>query len=214
MRTNRALRTSAAALTAITLGLTLAACGDDGESRDVAGTTSAVETAGNGDVFNQADVEFATAMIPHHAQAIQMVTLTDTRTLDPDVKQLAEDIRAAQAPEVETMVDWLTAWDQEVPATSLDHSHGDDLSEVPDMGGMDDMPGMMSAEEMQALADAPDSEFQDLWLEMMREHHEGAIEMARTEQGSGAFPGAVALAETIVTGQQAEIDRIAQLLGE
>lgn len=214
MRTDRALTTSAAFFTAITLGLTLSACGDDGSSRDRSGPSSATETAGNGDVFNEADVEFATAMIPHHAQAIQMVTLTDTRTLDPEVDQLAEDIRAAQTPEVETMVDWLTAWDQEVPATTLDHSHGDHLDEMPDTGGMDDMPGMMSTDEMQALADAPDSEFQDRWLEMMREHHQGAIEMARAEQESGVFPGAVALAEAIAATQQAEIDRITQLLGE
>lgn len=211
MHAPRAPRRLIAGLAAVALSLALAACGDDSD-HDTSSVSSDSETAANGDVFSEADVEFATTMIPHHAQAIQMVTLTDTRTLDPDVKQLAEDIRAAQSPEVETMVDWLTAWDKEVPATSMDHSHGD-MSEMPDMEGTNDMPGMMSAEEMQALADAPDAEFQDLWLQMMQEHHEGAIEMARTEQKDGEFPDAVALARSIETAQEAEIGQIKQLLG-
>ena len=139
-----------------------------------------------------------------------MVTLTDTRTLDPEVKQLAEDIRAAQAPEVETMVDWLTAWRKQLPETSMDHSNGDHaMSEMPDV----DLPGMMSGDDMQALADAPDADFQDMWLEMMKKHHEGAIEMAKTEQQDGRFPEATALAESIQTTQEAEIKKIDELLG-
>ncbi len=96
----------------------LAACGDDSQEGAIA---SGTRTAAGGDVFNDADVEFATSMVPHHAQAIQMVTLTDGRQLDPEVQQLADEIRAAQGPEVETMVDWLVAWGEEVPETSLDH---------------------------------------------------------------------------------------------
>jgi uncharacterized protein (DUF305 family) len=194
---------------AVVLAFGSAACGDksDGDSG-----ASGAQTAANGDVFNDADVEFAVAMIPHHAQAIQMVTLTDTRTLDPEVRQLAERIRAAQSPQVETMVDWLTAWGEEVPETSMDHSHGDhEPGEMPE--GMDDLPGMMSPDEMQALADAADGEFQVLWLEMMVEHHAGAIEMALTEIDKGRHPDALSMAESIAASQQAEIDEIGQLLG-
>jgi uncharacterized protein (DUF305 family) len=202
----------AAGLTVLGLSLALTACGGDGSDDD--DKASSVETAANGDVFNDADVEFATSMVPHHAQAIQMVTLTDGRTLDPEVKQLADDVRAAQGPEVEAMVDWLTAWGEDVPETSLDHVNaGHDMSEMPDMEGMDDLPGMMTADEMEALMNAPDADFQDLWLEMMKEHHEGAIEMARTEHAEGEFPDAVALAGSIVTAQQSEIERLDALLG-
>jgi len=150
-------------------------------------------------------------MIPHHAQAIQMVTLTDTRTLDPEVKQLADSIRDVQAPEIEAMVDWLTAWGEKIPETSIDHANaGHDMSDMPSMESSD-MPGMMSADDMQALADASDAEFQDMWLEMMVEHHEGAIEMAKTEQAEGKYPDAVSLAESIKTSQQAEIQQLKQL---
>jgi len=72
---------------------------------------------------------------------------------------------------------------------------------------------MMSAEDMQALASASDAEFEDMWLEMMVEHHQGAIEMAKTEQADGTFPEAVSLAESIEESQQAEIEQMESLLG-
>lgn len=201
--------------TALALGIatTLAACGGD----DAGDEPTATRTASNGDVFNDADVTFATDMIQHHAQALSMVDLTVGRPLEPEVQRLAEDIRAAQAPEIEAMADWLTAWDEEVPPTMRDHAnaghdaHGD-ISEQ--MEGMDsDMPGMMSAEEMDELQDASDAAFQDLWLEMMTEHHEGAVEMARTEQSDGEFADAVALAEDIEAAQTEEIAVMERLLG-
>ena len=52
-----------------------------------------------------------------------------------------------------------------------------------------------------------------MWLEMMMEHHEGAIEMAKTEQADGKYPDALALAESIETSQKAEIEQIKSLLG-
>ncbi|MFC5177701.1 DUF305 domain-containing protein [Nocardioides taihuensis] len=214
----RRLRRSAAAALAATLGLSLAACGDDGDSRP---DPSAARTAANGDVFNDADVQFATDMIQHHAQALVMVDLAAGRPLDPQVQQLTEQIREAQVPEGETMVDWLTAWDQEIPATMRDHSnadhdmHGADGTDDDGSGSSDTgsgMPGMMSGDELDQLARASDAEFQDLWLQMMIEHHEGAVEMARDEQADGTFAEAVALAESIESSQQREVDRMQQLL--
>ncbi|MDX6373425.1 MAG: hypothetical protein QOD98_2413 [Nocardioidaceae bacterium] len=210
LRSHRARRLGIALLTALSLGFGLAACGNDS---DGGRNASDEQTAANGDVFNSADVTFATDMIPHHAQAIEMVTLTDTRTLDPEVKKLADRIRDAQAPEVETMVDWLTAWGVDIPDTSIDHANaGHDMSDMPSMASSD-MPGMMSADDMQALANASDAEFEDMWLDMMVDHHQGAIEMARTEQAEGKYPGALSLAGSIENSQQAEIEQIKNLLG-
>lgn len=199
--------TTLAVTTALTtaLGLTLAACGDDSPS------PTATHTASNGDVYNDADVDFATAMIPHHAQAISMVDMTTGRPLDEPVRDLAEQIRTAQTPEIETMSDWLTSWGKDVPATMRDHSHADSGDGMDDMGT--GMPGMMTAEEMDQLQDASDDAFQRMWLQMMIEHHEGAIAMARTEVGDGSFRDAVALAKQIESAQRDEIDRMKALLG-
>jgi uncharacterized protein (DUF305 family) len=210
VRSHHSLWRGTALLTAVALSFGLAACGDDSDN---GGTASAERTAANGAVYNDADVEFATEMIPHHAQAIQMVTLADTRTLDPEVKQLADSIREAQAPEVESMVDWLTAWGEEIPETSIDHTNaGHDMSDMPSMESSD-VPGMMGADDMLALANASDVEFQDMWLEMMMEHHRGAIEMAETEKVDGKYPDAISLATSIETAQAAEIAQIERLLG-
>ena len=190
MRYKRALAAVAAALT-----MTLAGCSASGSSSDGKG-------------HNEADVEFSSDMIQHHAQALQMVDLTLGRELDPEVVTLADQIRAAQAPEIEKMVDWLEAWDQPVPETSRDHAnaHGEGME-------MDaDMPGMMSADEMAALEKAPDQEFQEMWLEMMIEHHKGAVEMAQAEVEDGESTKAVSLAEDVITAQEKEISTMEGLL--
>jgi uncharacterized protein (DUF305 family) len=202
----------AVALTAGTLLLMQAACGDDGDTQDA----DATQTAANGDVFNDADLDFATAMIPHHAQALAMVDMTRGRELSPQVQRLTEDIRAAQVPEIELMVDWLTGWDQPVPETMRDHANAENSD---GMGGhgMDDqpassMPGMMTDEELGDLGAARGQQFEDMWLAMMIEHHEGAIEMAQDEQTDGVYQPAIDLAQSIATSQQTEIDLMRELL--
>jgi uncharacterized protein (DUF305 family) len=183
----------------------LSACGNDDDSSDHHTRSSA-----SGDEFNDADVEFASDMIQHHAQALAMVDLTLGRQLDPVVQQLAEDIREAQGPEIEQLTDWLTDWDQPIPETVRDHAnaHGDGEMEMDP-----DMPGMMSADQMAQLEAAKGAEFQQLWLEMMTEHHEGAIEMAQAEQSDGKFGPAKELAENIASAQQDEISTMENLLG-
>ena len=201
------LKKVAAAAAAATLLFGLTACGDDDATDDA----QAEQTAANGDVFSEADVAFATAMIPHHAQALAMVDLTRGRELSPEVQKLTVDIQAAQGPEIEQMVDWLTAWDEPVPETMRDHANAEDHG----MGGGDDstdMPGMMTDEEMSELEAAQGQEFETMWLEMMIEHHQGAIEMAKDEQADGVFGPAKELAESIETSQQTEIDHMNELL--
>ena len=198
----------------LSLGLALAlgatACGDDTEAARTV-QTSPTE-------HNDADVAFATDMIQHHAQALSMVDLTLDRPLDPEVQALAEDIRAAQAPEIETMADWLTDWDEPVPETMRDHANaGHDMGDMSEtMDDMEDhgsdMPGMMSAEDMDALEGSADADFQQMWLEMMIEHHEGAVEMARAEQEGGRFEPAVDLAGDIIDSQTEEIATMRELL--
>ena len=204
---HRFTRALGASLLAASLATALVACGGD-----EAGTTATELSATE---HNEADVAFARDMVQHHAQAVAMVEMTRERDLDPEVAQLAEGIRDAQVAEIETFSDWLGEWDEEIPPTMLDHAnagHGSgDMSET--MEDMDDaMPGMMSGADMDALQDAG-GDFQTMWLEMMIEHHEGAIEMARTEQQDGRYRPAVELAAEIEESQGAEIETMRDLLG-
>ena len=211
MPLSRTARALGATTLALTLGLTAVGCGDD-EPAD-SPETSATE-------HNEADVRFATDMMQHHAQALVMVDLTMGRPLSPEVERLAEDIRTAQGPEIETFTDWLSGWDEEVPETVRDHANaGHDMGDMEGMDGMDDMgesmeemPGMMTADQMAALSDASDGEFEDRWLELMIDHHTGAVEMARTEQEEGEFRPAVDLAGDIAASQSEEIETMRELL--
>ncbi len=99
--------------------LAVTGCGSDASNAEPSSRSSVSATE-----HNQADVTFASDMVQHHAQALSMVDLTTGRDLDPAVRALGEDIRAAQAPEIETMSDWLQTWGEEVPETVRDHAHG------------------------------------------------------------------------------------------
>ena len=183
--------------------LLLTACGDD--------STSSNDDAGSADTssqesFNDADVAFAQGMIPHHQQAVEMAQLAEDRAESPEVKELASEIEAAQAPEIEQLTGWLEDWDAEVPSDSMDHG---------DMGDGDsagDMSGMMTAEDMSMLEDVTGMNFDQMFLTMMIEHHEGAVEMAETEVTDGENAEAVEMAEQIISTQEAELEQMQTML--
>lgn len=151
---------------------------------------------------NEADVTFATDMIPHHGQAITMAKLAATRASNPKVKSLAQRIEEAQDPEIKTMSGWLRSWGEDVPPVDMGS-----------MAGHGSMPGMMSAEQMAALTKAKGAEFDRMFLMMMIAHHQGAVEMAKTEQKDGKHPDAKKLAAQIEKAQTAEIADMNALLG-
>lgn len=194
-----------AAATLVVAGtLTLGACGGhDMSSMSGTGGSDSSSPSSSSDAtadFNDADVTFTTEMIPHHRQAVEMAELAETRAESPEVKDLAIRIMNAQDPEIETMTGWLTSWGKPVPE---------------DMSGMDmsgSMPGMMSKDEMASLENTSDADFDQMFLAMMVEHHQGAIEMAKSEQSSGMFPEAIALAKQIESAQTDEIATMQALL--
>ncbi|WP_369054267.1 DUF305 domain-containing protein [Kineococcus terrestris] len=205
----------AAVAAAAVLGL--AACGDG--TADTASTPppaaapadSPTEQPGGGATVDaehgDADVEFAQAMLVHHEGAVEMAQLAPSRTEDPEVLDLASRIEAAQQPEMELMRGWLQAWGAETGGTDPHGAHGGGSST-----DHSSMPGMMTPEQMTQLREASGAEFDRMFLEMMVEHHEGAVEMAETQLREGTNPQALVLAEEIGTSQTAEIEEMRQLL--
>lgn len=179
-----------------TVGLTLTACGDNSEGDESAGSATSSELAAG---FNDADVAFAQQMIPHHEQAIEMAEMAAGRASGDEVKELAARIEAAQGPEIETLEGWLAEWGEEA---SIDSGHGD----------MDHDAGMMDADDMNQLMDASGAAWDRMFLELMIEHHEGAVDMAQVEVDEGQSAGAVAMAEKIIRDQQEEITEMQELL--
>lgn len=156
-------------------------------------------SSSDGKTFNDADVKFATEMIPHHQQAVEMSSLAEERAEKPEVLDLATRIKGAQDPEIKQLSGMLESWGEEVPSGHGGH-------------GADEMAGMMSEQEMAQLEAASGPAFDRMFLEMMIRHHEGAITAAKAEIAEGVHPEARKLAETIARVQQAEIDEMTGLL--
>lgn len=203
----------------------LSACAGGPENRESAApasssVSSSVSVSAEASAHNDADLAFARGMIPHHEQAIQMSDmLLAKQGVDTSVVSLAQEIKAAQGPEIEEMQVWLQQWGGAPAPGDMpgDPMPGHDMSG----GGMGDMPamgggghGMMSAADMAALQNAQAAAAGRLFLEQMIEHHEGAITMAQKEIDQGQFPAAIEMARNIVASQQAEIDEMRALLDE
>ncbi|MHA7140533.1 DUF305 domain-containing protein [Arthrobacter sp. Sr33] len=156
---------------------------------------------------NPADAMFAQMMIPHHQQAVEMSEMMLAKDdVSPEITDLATRIKAAQGPEIDIMTGWLEAWDRPVMPDGGMAGH--------EMGGMGGMDGMLDEDQMADLEAAEGDDAVGLFLESMIEHHDGAVEMAQEEIDNGENPAAIALAETIMETQLAEIQEMEQLLAE
>ncbi|OKH80412.1 MULTISPECIES: DUF305 domain-containing protein [Mycobacteriaceae] len=148
--------------------------------------------------FNDADVMFLQMMYPHHAQAVEMAKLVPTRSQNQQVKELASAIEGAQAPEMQQMTTLLAGFGKPAPSATMSHS----------------MPGLMTPQQMTELTGLSGAAFDKMWLQMMVEHHQGAITMANDELKNGANPDAKKMAEAIVAAQQAEITTMNGMLAK
>jgi len=123
--------------------------------------------------FSDADIDFMTGMIPHHAQAVIMAGWAPSHGARSDVAILCERIVVGQRDEIRSMQQWLRDRGQPVPdATSTRMKMK--------MNGVEHemlMPGMLTDEEMAELEKARGAEFDRLFLIGMIKHHQGAIDM-------------------------------------
>ncbi|MGW5559817.1 DUF305 domain-containing protein [Micromonospora sp. NPDC003944] len=175
--------------------LTVIAPGRPGET---AATRPAHEVRDAGPApHNSLDVVFVQMMIPHHAQALAMAELAPDRAADPDVRAIAERIRASQGPEMGMMRGWLQT--RGLPAEVQGHDHGS-------------MRGMQSPEAMRQLAATRGADFDRLFVRMMTEHHQGAIEMATKLLTVGSDLTLNEFANAVATEQTVEIERMRELL--
>ena len=143
--------------------------------------------------YSKNEIMFAAMMIPHHEQAVTMSKLALTNTTNPQVLDLAQRIKAAQEPEIVQMNTW------------LDGGYS--------MMGHDghQMGGMLSDEELAKLETLKDKEFDQMFLESMIVHHEGAIQMTQmiTDSSNSEVK---TLADNIITSQTKEIAEMKELL--
>ncbi|SRR5258708_677518 len=159
----------------------------------------------------EADVSFMQGMIHHHAQAVEMVDLLRTRGLSKDLLAFGERITISQSDEIKFMKMWLEQFGK--PAAPA-HDHA---AHTASMGAMPLMPGMLTAEQMTALAKANGHEFDRLFLTGMIQHHIGALVMVEElfdSPGAGQEPTLYDFATDIDNTQRAEIGIMRGMLKE
>ena len=147
----------------------------------------------------------------HHAQAVEMTALIDSHTENKELRSLGARISHSQSDEIKFMKRWLTARDE--PTTpAMHHMPGMDMS-----GHEMLMPGMLTAKQMDALRNAKGEEFDQLFLNGMIQHHNGALVMVKElfdTAGAGQDAELFNFATDVDSGQRAEIKIMQSMLGD
>lgn len=190
--------------------------------------------------FTEADVRFMTHMIHHHAQAVVMGRLAPTHGASPTIQTLAARIINSQEDEIAAMERWLADRGQPVPEAhfelpnlttyipesdsthATDHAHHaphaathapettHELSHV-----VQQMPGMLTPEQLQELDQAEGPEFDRLFLTYMIQHHQGGVTMVDDlfgTDGAAQDEAVFRIASDIQVDQRTEIARMEQML--
>jgi uncharacterized protein (DUF305 family) len=165
--------------------------------------------------LSRQDSEFMRAMIMHHAQAVEMTALIESRTQNKDVRLLGARISQSQSDEMKFMKRWLEARGETVSPTA--ETHGGEKSNHHSANHHKLMPGMLSPKQMEALKKAKGAEFDELFLRGMIQHHKGALTMVKElfdAPGAGQDAELFNFATDVDGSQRAEIEIMQTLLGE
>ncbi len=198
---------------ALVLGITALALSGCTVNIGMGGSGAGAYSAVDESAFSTSDVMFAQMMIPHHEQALEMSLMALERSTNDEVRDLAQRIYEGQGPEIEQMETWIG---EGAAMGGLGHEMPDGTMMPNDMMGGDmidssTMVGMASEEQLGELVSLDSPDFDILFLELMIEHHEGALAMVQMIETSTTSE-AIALAQEISSTQNAEIDEMTKLL--
>lgn len=154
-----------------------------------------------GSLHTAADVQFMQGMIAHHGQAIHMSKLAETRSRNSTLIRFAKKIDQSQESEIRLMQGWLVDHKQIAPDTASYHTIM--------------MPGMLTVEELKELATISGTTFDRRFLELMIQHHEGALSMVADlfkTKGAAQDVDVSVFANDVHQVQTAEIALMKQML--
>lgn len=165
---------------------------------------------------NSADAGFLRDMSVHHDQAVGMAMEVLETTEDPSVRTIAYDMARTQQAQIGRMRGWLVQWDLDVRGSrpqmtwmaGHDHGYGGEGT-VPE-----EMPGLASEEELDALDEAEGEEADVLFLELMIPHHESGVEMAEAGAALASEDYVVVFAQNMAEAQIGEVEVLEEMLEE
>jgi uncharacterized protein (DUF305 family) len=154
---------------------------------------------------HSAEAGFARDMMVHHAQAVEMASIIEGKTNEPEVRSLAADIALTQQAQIGQMQGWLDVWNLSPTGTGEPMAWMGHPTDGP-------MPGMATPEEIERLGELPPDRADELFLRLMIPHHEAAIPMAQAAMERSDDPVVDAFAEKVVASQRAEVKNMQQML--
>jgi uncharacterized protein (DUF305 family) len=188
------------------------------QSQAAAATAARVRADSISHPYIQADVDFMSHMIDHHAQALVMSGWAPTHGASPSVRVLAARIINGQEDEIATMQRWLRDRGKPVPdARPMAMTMPMDSSTAGSGHTMHQMlmPGMLTPAQMQRLDQARGPEFDRLFLTFMIQHHAGAVSMVKDlfgTNGAARDETVFKFANDVNVDQTTEVARMQRML--
>lgn len=159
----KALILSVIAFVGVSLGVSLVVGNNTNNDSNMGMNHGAHSMSMGGD-----EAMFLQMMIPHHQQAIVISDLAISISKNEDILKLANQIKGAQAPEIDQMKSWLKA-----AGLGEDPGHS-----------MHAMAGMLTDSQLEQLKNSTGKDFDRQFLSGMIAHHQGAVEMVRMIENS------------------------------
>lgn len=177
----------------------------------VAATAIVMLASGCGDDANAHsadDVEYASHLISHHAQTLQLLDLALGREeVSDEAGALADQIRAKGWDEVGIARKWLKSRGEEIPKTALEHTHSDEPVHYDTS-----IPGMVTRQQMLSVQNSSPRTFQRSWLQALIDHEEGGAELAAEAAKSAQNQELAVFAEQDTATHRKQVERLTQLL--
>jgi len=145
------------------------------------------------------DLQFIDTMTHHHEGAVEMSEVVLKKSSNEDLKKFTQKIIDDQKKEIAQMKDWREKWFAGKPA-----------AKNMEMAGMKDSMKMMSGDAMKKWEAASGKEFDLMFLEMMTDHHKGAVTMAKDALKKAEHAEIKTLANEIIKAQEAEIKQMSE----
>ena len=138
------------------------------------------------------DRQFVADMIPHHHLGMELIDQATRRVDDTRVRRLVFEMSTYHQSELDQLHEWAREWNV-----------------VP----VDDFPGRIETDQLSDLAALSGVDYDRRWLELMIEHHEGAIEIAEHQMDAGSYDDAIGMAQSVREVQTKDIEEMSSLLG-
>lgn len=138
-----------------------------------------------------ADRLFVAQMIPHHHLGMEMIDQATRHVEDTRLRRLVFEMGSYHAAELDQLHEWAKEWGVE---------------------SADRFPGEIAKTELADLAVLVGREYDRRWLELMIEHHEGALEISARQMQEGSNDESIEMAESVLEMQQREIREMRVLL--